>query len=604
MTNPYNQRKYTIGGVIIFIVLIYIARLFYMQIIDESYKYSAQNNSQRRITKYPARGVIFDRNGKILVYNEPAFDLMVIPQQTQTFDTTDLAKILELDPILIRSIIKKARAYSIYKPSVVVPQLSLETTAIIKEKLFKFPGFFLQSRTLRKYPKPIAAHLLGYVGEVDENYIKKNPYYKMGDYVGISGLEKTYEEYLRGKKGVSIYLVDVHNKIVGNFAEGRYDTAAIPGYNITTGIDIELQEYGEHLMKNKKGSIVAIDPQNGEILALVTSPNYEPSLLVGRKRTKNYAMLLKDTLKPLFNRALMAKYPPGSTFKMVGALIGLQEGVLTPATQFGCSKGFSLGNVHVGCHAHASPLNLAQSIQHSCNSYYCQTFLRILNNRKYKNTEEAFSAWREYVTSFGFGEKLGSDLAYELKGNVPTIKYYDKYFGKHHWRPLTIISLSIGQGEMGITPVQMANYAAIISNRGYYYTPHVVREIHDAKWDNSSFKIKHTTKIDPKYFEPIIEGMENVVLAGTARNAKIDSITVCGKTGTAQNPAGKDHSIFIAFAPKEQSKIAIAVVVENAGFGATYAAPIASLMIEKYLKRKIKRTNLEKQMMETNLIFK
>lgn len=604
MINPFSQRKYTIGGIIVFIVLIYIARLFYMQLIDDSYKYSSQNNSQRRITKYPARGVIFDRNGKILVYNEPAYDLMVIPSQTQAFDTTDLAQILEVDPLLIRLIIQKAKAYSKYKPSVMVPQLSLETTAIVREKLFKFPGFFLQSRTLRKYPKPIASHLLGYVGEVDETYIKKHPYYKMGDYVGISGLERTYEEYLRGTKGVSIYLVDVHNRIVGNFAEGKYDTAAVPGNNITTGIDIELQEYGEKLMQNKKGSIVAIDPQNGEILALVSSPSYDPSLLVGRKRAKNYALLLKDSLKPLFNRALMAKYPPGSTFKIADALIGQQEGVLTPATTFGCSKGFTMGNVHVGCHAHASPLNLPQSIQHSCNSYYCQAFLRIMNNRKYKNTEEAFRAWREYVLSFGFGEKLGSDLAYELKGNVPTVEYYDKYFGKHRWHPLTIISLSIGQGELGITPLQLANYACMIGNRGYYYTPHVVREIQGAKWDNSAFKIKHYSKIDSIYFEPVIEGMENVVLAGTARNARIDSITVCGKTGTAQNPQGKDHSIFMAFAPKDNPKIAIAVFVENAGFGATYAAPIASLMIEKYIKRKVKRTDLEKQMIETNLIYR
>jgi len=604
MINPYNPRKYTIAGVIIFVVIIYIARLFYMQIIDDSYKYSAQNNSQRRITKYPARGVIFDRYGKILVYNEPAYDLMVIPQQTLPFDTIDLCNILEIEPSTLRLIIQKAKSYSKYKPSIVVPQLSLETTAIVREKLFKFPGFFLQSRTLRKYPKPIASHLLGYVGEVNEDYIAKNPYYKMGDYVGISGLERTYEEYLRGKKGVSIYLVDVHNKIVGNFAGGKYDTAAVPGYNIVTGIDMELQEYGEKLMQNKKGSIVALDPQTGEILALVSSPNYDPSLLVGRKRTKNYAILLKDTLKPLFNRALMAKYPPGSTFKMTQALIGLQEGVLKPNTSFGCHKGFSMGNIHVGCHEHPSPLNLPQSIQYSCNAYYCQAFLKILNNRKYKNTEEAFKAWRDYVTSFGFGEKLGSDLAYELKGNVPTIKYYDKYFGKHRWRPLTIISLSIGQGEMGITPLQLANYAATIANRGFYYTPHVVREIQDAHWDNSAFKTKHYTKIEPQYFEPIIEGMENVVLAGTARNARIDSISVCGKTGTAQNPHGKDHSIFIAFAPKNNAKIAIAVIVENAGFGATYAAPIASLMIEKYLKRKVKRTDLEKQMMETNLIYR
>lgn len=602
MINPYSQRKYIIGGLIVFVVLIYIVRLFYMQVIDDSYKYSAQNNSQRRITNYPARGLIFDRNGKIIVYNEPAYDLMVIPSQTQAFDTADLAQILEVEPSLIRLLIKKAKAYSRYKPSVIVSQLSLETTVILREKLFKFPGFFLQSRTLRKYSRPIASHLLGYVGEVDETYIKKHPYYKMGDYVGISGLERTYEEYLRGTKGVNIYLVDVHNRIVGKFAQGKYDTAAVPGNNIITGIDIELQEYGEKLMQNKKGSIVAIDPQTGEILALISSPNYDPSLLVGRKRTKNFIALSKDSLKPLFNRALMAKYPPGSTFKIANALIGLQEGVLTPATSFGCSNGFTMGNIHVGCHVHPTPLNLSQSIQYSCNSYYCHAFIRILNNRIYKNTEEAFKTWREYVQSFGFGKKLGSDLAYELKGNVPTIEYYDKYFGKNRWRPLTIISLAIGQGELCVTPLQLANYTCIIANRGYYYIPHVVRKIEGIRWDNSAFKLKHYSKIDPKYFEPIIEGMEKVVLAGTARNARIDSISVCGKTGTAQNPHGKDHSIFIAFAPKNNPQIAIAVVVENAGFGSTFAAPIASLMIEKYLNRKVKRTNLEKQMIEANLI--
>lgn len=603
MTNPYVQRKYTISAIIVIVVLIYIGRLFYMQIIDDSYKYSAQNNSQRRMTIYPARGVIFDRNGKILVYNEPAYDLMVIPLQVKEFDTLDLCNILELDLPIMRNILKKAKSYSKYKPSIVAAQLSLETTVILKEKLYKFPGFFLQSRTLRKYPRPIAAHLLGYVGEVDEKFLKDNPYYKMGDYIGISGLEKTYETYLRGKKGVSIYLVDVHNRIVGKFAEGKYDTAAVPGYNIVTGIDIELQEYGEKLMKNKKGSIVAIDPSTGEILAFISSPTYDPSLLVGRKRAKNYAILSRDSLKPLFNRALMANYPPGSTFKIVNALIGLQEGVLSLNTSLGCSGGFSMGNVHVGCHPHPSPLNLIQSIQYSCNSYYCQTFIKILSNRKYKNTEEAFRAWYDYVTSFGFGQKLGSDLAYELKGNVPTVEYYDKYFGKHRWKPLTIISLAIGQGELGITPIQLANFAAILANRGYYYIPHVVKEIQGANWDNSKFKIRHYTKIDSKFFDYVIEGMENVVIGGTARIAKIDSIVVCGKTGTAQNPHGKDHSIFIAFAPKDNPKIAIAVFVENAGFGATYAAPIASLMIEKYIKRKVTRIDMEKSMMEADLIY-
>lgn len=602
MTNPYTHRKYVIISIILAIVFVYISRLFYMQIIDDSYKYSAQNNSQRRITKYPARGVIFDRYGKILVYNEPAYDLMVIPQQTKEFDTTDLCNILEIDHQILRMILQKARLYSKYKPSVVIPQLSLETTAILKEKLYKFSGFFLQSRTLRKYPKSIASHLLGYVGEVDDKFIKENPYYKMGDYVGISGIEKTYEEYLRGIKGVSIYLVDVHNKIVGNFAGGKFDTAAVPGYNITTSIDMELQEYGEMLMQNKKGSIVAIDPQTGEILALISSPSYDPSLLVGRKRAKNYNLLLKDTLKPLFNRALMAKYPPGSTFKMVNALIGLQEGVITANNTFSCSNGFSMGNIRVGCHPHPSPLNLVPSIQYSCNAYYCNVFVKILNNRKYKNTEEAFIKWREYVTSFGFGTNLGTDLSYELKGNVPTNNYYNKYFGKNRWKPLTIISLSIGQGELGTTPLQLANYACILANRGYYYTPHILKEIHNTSWHNAKFKQKHYTLIDAKYFEPIIEGLEQVVIAGTARVAKIDSIVVCGKTGTAQNPHGKDHSIFIAFAPKDNPTIAISVFVENAGFGSVYAAPIASLMIEKYIKRNVKRKDLEKRMIESNLI--
>jgi len=602
MTNPYANRKYVIIGIIVIVVFIYIVRLFYMQIIDESYKISAQNNSQRRQTIYPARGVIFDRNNKILVYNEPAFDLMVIPNQTKEFDTIDLCNILEINPQLLRLILQKAWNYSKYKPSIVIPQLSMETASLIEEKLYKFSGFFLQSRTLRKYPKPIAAHLLGYVGEVDDKIIQQNPYYKMGDYIGISGIEKTYEEFLRGKKGVSIYLVDVHNKIVGKFANGKYDTSATPGYNIITSIDLELQEYGELLMRNKKGSIVAIEPQTGEILTLVSSPSYNPSLLVGRKRTKNYNNLLKDTLKPLFNRALMAKYPPGSTFKIVNALIGLQEGVLTPQTTFSCSKGFSMGNIKVGCHPHPSPLDLIQSIQFSCNAYYCNTFIKILTNRKYKTTEEAFNKWREYVISFGFGQTLGTDLSYELKGNVPTSNYYNKYFGKNRWKPLTIISLAIGQGELGITPLQLANYTCILANRGYYYTPHIVKKIEGVNWDDSKFKVKHYTKIDTKYFDYIIEGMERVVLAGTARTAKFDTLSICGKTGTAQNPHGKDHSIFIAFAPKNNPKIAIAVFVENAGFGATYAAPIASLMIEKYLTRKITRPDLEKHIIETNLI--
>lgn len=604
MLNPYVNRKYLVGSIFILFVLAYMVRLFYIQVIDEQYKFSAENNSQRRIIKYPPRGVIYDRNGLLMVQNEAAFDLMVIPRQVQPFDTVDFCEMLNVKLEDFRVMLQKATDYSGYRPSPLVSQVSAETYAIMQEKIFKFPGFFFQSRTLRRYPKPVASHLLGYVGEVDEKLIETNPYYRMGDYIGISGVEAAYEEYLRGKKGVSIYTVDVHNRIVGHFAGGTLDTVPELGNDLILGIDLELQEYAEMLMQKKRGSLVAIDPQTGQILALVNAPSYDPNLLVGRVRAKNYHRLLYAEGKPLFNRAIMAKYPPGSTFKMANGLIGLQEGVIQSSSAFGCSMGFRLGGVKVGCHAHASPLDLVHAVSNSCNAYFCQVFRKIIDNPKYKNTQEGFETWREYMQDLGFGRPLGSDQVHELAGNIPTVEYYDKYFGKNRWKSLTIISLSIGQGEIGITPLQLANYGCIIGNRGWYYIPHVIREIKGEKSIPVKFLEKQITRFKPEYFEYMVQGMEQAVTGGTARIARLDSVIVCGKTGTAQNPPWKDHSVFLAFAPKDNPQISIAVVVENAGFGATYAAPIASLCIEKYLFRDVKRKDLEERMKNADLFVR
>jgi len=464
-----------------------------------------------------------------------------------------------------------------------------------------FPGFYVQPRTLRKYSKPIAAHLLGYVSEVDEGIIRKDPYYKAGDYIGKLGIEEAYEKELRGRRGVKIYLVDVYSRIKGSYADGRLDTTAVQGKDIISTIDMDLQEYGEMLMRNKTGSIVALEPKTGEVLTLVSSPNYDPALLVGRVRSENFAKLSADTLNlPLFNRAIQAKYPPGSTFKPINGLIGLAEGVITPSTMFGCSNGY----LFVGCHSHSSPLDLVHGISNSCNSYFCQTFRRILENPRYGSVSEAYTRWKEYLNEFGFGKKLGIELTNELPGLVPSPAYFDKYYGKNRWKALTVISMSIGQGEIETTPLQIANMTAAIANRGYYYIPHIVRSVGDNEPIDKKFLTKRVVSIDTALFGPIIDGMEEAVNGGggaTASVAALKDITVCGKTGTAQNPHGKDHSVFIAFAPKNDPKIAIAVFVENAGFGATYAAPVASLMIEKYLKGEVSNKALEQRMIELKL---
>ncbi len=604
MERVFADRKYIIIGFVVLVGLIYLVRLFYVQILVDKYILSANNNVLRYMTQYPARGFIFDRFGKLLVYNEAAYDLMVIPRQVKNPDTAALCNLLGITRQEFLNRLQKARNFSPYQPSVFEAQITRENYGFIEEKLFLFPGFFVQSRTLRKYTYPVAAHAFGYIGEASPEVITKNPYYQPGDYIGINGIEKSYETVLRGRKGMKIRVFDVLNRDKGSFRDGKYDTAALAGTDLYSTMDAELQQYGELLMTNKKGSIVAIEPATGEILCIVSSPSYDPNLLAGNIRKKNYANLLADTIYvPLFNRALMAMYPPGSTFKLVDALIGQQEGVLTPQTRYGCPGGFAIGNGKVvGCHPHPSPTDLVGSIQISCNTYYCRVFKAIIDNRKYLNTRQAYEKWRSEVMSFGFGKKLGIDIAGELNGNIPSPAFYDKYHGKNRWRAMTIISLAIGQGEIGITPVQLANFTATIANRGWFYTPHLVRAIGKPDSLNPAFTTKRRVSVDPSYFDVVIEGMANVVTAGTATGAKLDSVEICGKTGTAQNPHGKNHSLFIAFAPRNNPKIAISVVCENAGYGATWAAPIASLMIEKYLNRKVMRKDIEERMIGGNLI--
>jgi penicillin-binding protein 2 len=600
MKDAYINRKYAIMALIVIASLVLIIKLFKIQVIEKSYRLSADNNVLRYVTQYPARGLIYDRNGKMIVYNQAAYDLMVIPAQTTKLDTTEFCGLLGITREFFKERMKAAINYQRRAPSIFLKQISAENYARVQEKMFMYPGFYVQARTLRKYAKPLAPHLLGYVSEVDENIIKKNPYYKPGDYIGTLGIEEAYEKEIRGKRGVKIFLVDVYSRLKGSYENGRLDTVAVQGKDIVSTIDLDLQEYAEYLMQNKSGSIVAIEPKTGEVLTIVSSPGYDPALLVGRIRSENYAKLQADTMKPIFNRALMASYPPGSTFKPINGLIGLQEKVIVPSTLFSCHNGY----LFVACHTHESPLNLEGAIKNSCNAYFCQTFRRVLENPAYPSVSVAYQKWRNYLSEFGFGTTLGTDFLNELTGFIPALSYYDRYYGINKLKALNIISLAIGQGEIGTTPLQMANMTAAIANRGYYYSPHVVKKIGDSPDIDSRFTLKHKIDIDSVNFEYIINGMEQAVNGGggaTATIAALKDIVVCGKTGTAQNTHGKDHSVFIAFAPKDNPKIAIAVYVENAGFGATYAAPVASLIIEKYLKGKITNTGLEQYILNLDL---
>jgi len=606
-----NNRTLLIASIILGIGLLFIVKLFIIQVYDSSYKYSADSNTRRKVTQYPSRGLVYDRKGKLLVSNQAVYDVMVVPRDIVAFDSLDFCESLDLTIEQLRERFVKmehdieTRAISTYKPSVFLKQLSSEQYGSFQEKLYKFKGFFVQGRTLRKYEYPSAAHVLGYVGEISENQLKKEKYYAQGDYVGISGIEQTYEKELRGKKGVKYMLVDVHGREKGRFRSGRGDTAAIAGKNITLSLDIELQQYGEELMQNKIGSIVAVEPSSGEILSLISAPNYDPSLLIGRDRSTNFPVLLTDSLKPLLNRAIQSAYPPGSTFKAINALIGLQDGTLKPYTTHECYSGYHTRGISVGCHPHYSPLNLSQSIQHSCNAYYCYEFRDILDNPKFDRIQDAFDHWKDHLVNFGFGYRLGADFKNEVRGFVPNSKYFDRVY-RGSWDSRTVISLSIGQGELLTTPLQMANMAATLANRGTFYTPHIIKSIEDQNIDERFSEI-HDTEIDIQHFAPVVNGMELAIWGGggsTARIAQIRNVSICGKTGTAQNPHGEDHSIFIAFAPKDDPQIAIAVYVENAGFGGTWAAPIASLMVEKYLNGDIQpyRKWIEKRMMEGDLI--
>jgi penicillin-binding protein 2 len=598
-----EERRYVISGIFLFVGIVFLIRLFYVQVIDTHYKLDADNNVIRQVIKYPARGLIYDRDGRLLVFNEAAYDLMVVPRQvSEDLDTLAFCELIGIEKEAFVAKMRKAKAFSYYKASIFEKEISTRAFARIQEHLFKYPGFFVQTRTLRSYPRQSAPHLLGYVGEVSPSIIEQDPYYKSGDHIGISGIEKQYEKYLRGRRGVERILVDVFNREKGKFMGGIHDSTAISGKAMTLTIDAELQEYGERLMQNKKGSIVAIEPATGEILALISMPYYDPNLLVGRERSSNYVLLSHDTLNPLFNRALMAKYPPGSTFKSINALIGLQEEVLTPNTRYSCYNGYRAGSFRMGCHAHPSPVDLEYSIQTSCNAYYSNVFRSIVDN--YKETEEGYTVWRNYVQNFGLGKKTGLDLPNELEGFVPPAEYYDRYYRKGGWNSLTIVSLAIGQGELGFTPMQMANMTAAIANKGYYMTPHIVKNIETVGFPSELAVEKMETGVAAEHFEKVVNAMGKVVERGTGTQARIDSIEVCGKTGTVQNPHGDDHSTFIAFAPKDNPKIALSVYVENGYWGSRWAAPIAGLMIEKYLKDTITRPAIEKRMLEGDLIHR
>ncbi len=595
-----SKRRFVVLAVFGVIGLIFIISLFRLQVLDPTYKQYATNNVLREVTQYPARGLVFDRNGKLLVYNKTAYDLLITPREVTKFDTTLFCNLLDISIEDLDVGIKKATKYSPYKPSILIKQISPERFAVLKEQLYKFQGFRTQSRTLREYSTTAAAHALGYVGEVSNRDIKKDKYYKSGDYIGVSGIEKTYEKQLRGVKGVKKNLVDVHNRLQGSYRDGKEDIPAQIGKNITSTLDLDLQLYAEQLFQNKKGSVVAIEPATGEVLAIVSAPTYDPGLLVGRVRGKNYSKLLADTLKPLFNRSLQAKYPPGSTFKPMNVLIGLQEHAINTNSRFTCSGKDSRP---IRCtHNHVTPTNVVQAIRESCNAFLWNTFRAIINNSK--TSAEGFNAWHDYVASFGVGQNISSDFSNGLKGDLPTEADYNKIYGKGHWNALTVRSLAIGQGELGVTPLQMANYGAILANRGYYFKPHIIKEIENDTI-SQSFKIKHEVQIDKKYFEPVIEGMSQTVHnTNLVYTSKIPKIEMCGKTGTVENNHGSDHSVFVAFAPRENPEIAIFVYVENGVWGSRYAAPMASLMVERYLTDSIstRRKYIEKRMIDANLL--
>ncbi|MCI6876461.1 MAG: penicillin-binding protein 2 [Parabacteroides sp.] len=608
-----ENRRYVISGAVVFLVLIYVIRLFMLQIVDSDYKAWADSNAFLKKTLYPSRGLIYDRNGKLLVYNQPAYEVMMIMREVQPFDTLDFCQILGITKEqFVKRVadIKDRRlnpGYSSYVPQLFMNQLSAQEYGVLQEKLYKFPGFYIQNRTNREYEYPYAANILGYIGEVNKKDIENDSYYVQGDDSGRSGVERSYEKVLRGVKGEEILLRDAHGRIKGKYDEGKHDRAPESGKNLTLAIDMELQAYGEKLMQNKLGGIVMIEPETGEVLCMVSAPSYDPSLLVGRKRGKNHLMLQRDPSKPLFDRPLMAQYPPGSTFKPTQGLIFLQEQVITPETRYTCAHGYTFRGGKPACHGHPSPLPLSGALSTSCNSFFPWGLHDMLDSRvRYPSVQQAFDVWKDHMVSMGYGYKLGIDLPGEKRGYIPNSKTYDKIY-RGRWNSSTIISIAIGQGEILATPLQICNLAATVANRGYFITPHVVKEIQDTPLDTLYTRRRYPT-IDSHYYEYVAEGMRGAVIGSpygaTCRGANLPDIEVCGKTGTAENPHGKDHSIFMGFAPYHQPKVAICVFVENAGFGATYAVPIGRLMIEKYLNREIPEADkmLEETMINTVIL--
>lgn len=586
--NSFFERKYIIQGIFIAVALVISARLFFLQLIDETYLLSANNNVLRKMVIYPARGVILDRNGKVLVQNEPVYDLLVTPREVKDIDTALLCELVGIDKEGFKRRMEAARSYSPYKASQFEKQIPATAYAKLQEHLYKFRGFYVQNRTVRSYPDSIAAQFLGYIQEVNDRDIERSKgFYRPGDYIGASGVESAYEELLRGQRGVKNVMVDAFNRPQGVFADGKYDTLAVAGDGLVSSLDKDLQILAEKLMRNKIGSVVAIEPATGEILTFVSSPSYDPNMMVGRERGNNYMKLLNDPYKPMFIRPIQAQYPPGSVFKVVSALTAQQAGLIEAHTIFNCPGGYRYGGGRaiMRCTHVDGSIPLITAIQRSCNTYFGYTYARMIDHRGLP-TEDAYTRWREEVMKFGIGHALGIDLPGEKDGLLPTSDFYTKHYGNNKWGSSFNISLSIGQGEMGITPLQMANIMAIVANRGFYYRPHLIKGIGEKKIVKPEFTEKIHAGVDAKYYEPVIEGLSRAVNVpgGTGYSVRIADIEMCGKTGTAQNPHGADHAVFFAFAPRENPKIAIAVVVENAGYGGTWAGPIASMLVEQYLK--------------------
>ncbi|MGY6649824.1 penicillin-binding protein 2 [Wenyingzhuangia sp. IMCC45574] len=576
--------------------VIFIARLYYLQVIvHDKTETKLTGSSIKKVYTYPARGFVFDRKGKLLVANENTYDVKIVPNEVKPFDTLEFCRLLKIDKDYLIKKYNRAYTYSPWLPSVFLSQLAKEDYAFLQEKIHKFKGFSVQKKNMRTYPHQSAANVLGYINEVNEERARKSSYYEQGELIGTTGIEKQYEKELRGKKGVAYKQRNRLNKILGPYKEGIYDTLPEPGKDLKLTLDLELQQYGELLMKGKRGGIVAIEPETGEILALITAPSYDPNMMVGRQKSKNSVKLFNDTINlPMFDRGLMASYAPGSPFKLVQGLVGMQEGVINEYTRFYCYGGYRYGrraHEFMGCHCgiYGHPIQLQRAIAKSCNSYFSNVFKRIVDEKK--TPQEGVDSWARHLRSFGLGQFLGYDLPTGRKGRIPTASYYDKYYPTHSWQASTIISNAIGQGEVETTPIQLANLTAAIANRGYFYTPHIIKEIGGEPHQIEQYRKVKKTTVEPKYFPPVIEGMHDVYKKGTAKHVRLKEIEICGKTGTVQNyiiSKGKktalpDHSIFVAFAPKENPKIAMAIFVENGGYGSTIAAPIASLMIEKYL---------------------